>query len=507
MRRIHRSVITAITLPLVTVLLSAASVAHADPVDAYFDEIKDQPVPLRDFLYRLPKGGELHTHLDGAAYAESYIAWAASDGKCIDLSTYTITAPPCDAQAGRSAVADIQFNADVTNEVIDAFSVRNYERRALSGHDQVFATFARFAAAVPGREGFILAEVTDRAARQNNHYLELIYITGMIDAMNLGASAEEFKQADAVDRWLKNPALKQIFDEAVATTDAMEQQWQEVARCAGNDPAQGCEVTVRHISAVIRTLPREMVVAQTVLALMLVEYDSRYVGLNFVAPEDHPIALRDYDWQMQLIARLAPHFPRASQHITLHAGELAPALVPPKALLGNIRKAVTVAGARRIGHGTSIVHEQGHEDLLQKMARDEILVEINLTSNAIILGVAGKDHPFELYRQYGVPMALSTDDEGVVRIDLTHEYQRAVQTYDLGYADIKALSRNALAYSFLPGQNLFTDVAAVQRDKACKKDRPGTDLSTHCEAFLADNEKARLQWQLEQRFRAFEGGF
>ena len=82
-----------------------------------------------------------------------------------------------------------------------------------------------------------------------------------------------------------------------------------------------------------------------------------------------------------------------------------------------------------------------------------------------------------------------------------------MQTYDLGYADIKALSRNALAYSFLPGQNLFTDVAAVQRDKACKKDRPGTDLSTHCEAFLADNEKARLQWQLEQRFRAFEGGF
>jgi adenosine deaminase len=73
--------------------------------------------------------------------------------------------------------------------------------------------------------------------------------------------------------------------------------------------------------------------------------------------------LRDYDWQMQLIARLAPHFPHASQHITLHAGELAPALVPPEALLGNIRKAVTVAGARRIGHGTSIVHEEGHENL------------------------------------------------------------------------------------------------------------------------------------------------
>jgi adenosine deaminase len=141
------------------------------------------------------------------------------------------------------------------------------------------------------------------------------------------------------------------------------------------------------------------------------------------------------------------------------------------------------------------------------MARDKILVEINLTSNAIILGVAGKDHPFELYRQYGVPLALSTDDEGVVRIDLTHEYQRAVQSYDLSYTDIKALSRNALAYSFLPGQNLFTDVTEEQRNKACKADPKGPDPSQSCETFLANNEKARLQWQLERRFKAFEGGF
>jgi len=306
MKSMHSALLQAVTPALVAVLSSAASVAHADPVDTYFDQIKDQPVLLRDFLYRLPKGGELHTHLDGAAYAESYIAWAASDGKCIDLPSYTIMPPPCDAAADRPAVADIQFNADIANKIIDAFSVRNYERRTLSGHDQVFATFARFANAVPGREGFILAEVTDRAARQNNHYLELIYITGMIEAMNLGASAEEFRQADAADRWLASPALKQIFNRAVATTDAMEQQWQEVSNCGSDDPAPGCDVTVRHISAVIRTLPRAMVVAQTVLAFMLVEHDPRYVGLNFVAPEDHPIALRDYDWQMQLIARLAP---------------------------------------------------------------------------------------------------------------------------------------------------------------------------------------------------------
>jgi len=257
-------------IPLILVLAASADPARAGSAAAYFERIKDQPLLLREFLYRFPKGGELHSHLDGAAYAENYIAWAASDGKCIDLPTYTIMPPPCDTQEQRPPVADIQFDGEIVNRLIDALSVRNYERRPLSGHGQAFATFGRFANAVSGREGYILAEVTDRAARQNNHYLELIYITGMPAAMAVGASAEEFKQADAVARWLENPDLQQAFADAVATTDAMEQQWQQVAQCDKPDPAPGCQVTVRHISAVIRTLPRELVAAQTVLAFMLV---------------------------------------------------------------------------------------------------------------------------------------------------------------------------------------------------------------------------------------------
>ena len=83
------------------------------------------------------------------------------------------------------------------------------------------------------------------------------------------------------------------------------------------------------------------------------------------------------------------------------------------------------------------------------------MVEKNLTSNDVILGVNGDQHPFNAYRKYKVPMAFSTDDEGISRIDLTHEYQRAVETFDLSYADLKYYSRNALAYSFLAGENLL----------------------------------------------------
>ena len=84
------------------------------------------------------------------------------------------------------------------------------------------------------------------------------------------------------------------------------------------------------------------------------------------------------------------------------------------------------------------------------MRNEEILVEINLTSNESILGVRDDKHPFELYRRAGVPVCLTTDDEGVSRSNLTMEYVKAVERYDLGYDDVKTISRDCLEHSFLP---------------------------------------------------------
>jgi len=68
----------------------------------------------------------------------------------------------------------------------------------------------------------------------------------------------------------------------------------------------------------------------------------------------------------------------------------------------------------------------------------------------MILGVSGGEHPILLYKDNNVPMGLSTDDEGVARIDLTHEYVRAAATYDLSYDELKTMSFDTLRYSFLP---------------------------------------------------------
>jgi adenosine deaminase len=112
--------------------------------------------------------------------------------------------------------------------------------------------------------------------------------------------------------------------------------------------------------------------------------------------------------------------------------------------------------------------------------------------------VKGADHPLALYRKAGVPFVLSTDDEGVSRIDLTNEYLRAVTEQGLGYADLKAAARASLEYAFLPGPSLWasprTPVAACAKAGAT------------CDRFLAGSRKATAQWRLEREFEAFEAG-
>jgi adenosine deaminase len=187
-------------------------------------------------------------------------------------------------------------------------------------------------------------------------------------------------------------------------------------------------------------------------------------------------------------------------HITLHAGELASGLVPPEDLRYHIRQAIEIGHAERIGHGVSIMYENDPIGLLNLMRQRHIAVEINLTSNDVILGVKGKDHPFPIYRKYGVPVAISTDDEGVSRTHLTQEYQRATLTYGLSYADLKEIVRNSLEYAFIPGASFWSSADYRAPVAVCAA---GVETK-RCEEFLAGSEKARLQVDLEKRFEQFE---
>jgi adenosine deaminase len=105
-----------------------------------------------------------------------------------------------------------------------------------------------------------------------------------------------------------------------------------------------------------------------------------------------------------------------------------------------------------------------------------------------------------VYRKFGVPVALSTDDEGVSRSQLTEEFQRAVLTYNLGYTDLKELVRNSIEYSFAPGASYWKERKYRTVASACAAGKQ----SAMCRAYLEKNEKARLGADLEERFADFE---
>jgi len=464
----------------------------------YLETLRDKPVALAIFLRDLPKGGDLHNHLAGAVYAENMIRWGAEGGLCVRLANLTLVWPPCDPDHGRPLLSQaLAETPAVDHDLIDAFSMRDFiPQPGLSGHDQFFRSFDHFGPALAGRTPQMIAEAANRAAADHVDYLELMDSPGMATARSLAATAPWRNDPDGLYAQFA-PALTPLVEGTKSEIAANDLKARQIMRCdtAGAEP--GCHVKIRYIAQVIRNFPSAEVFAEIQFGYALAAADPMVVGVNLVGPEDDPITLRDYGTQMATLAYMGRRYPMVP--LTLHAGELTEGLVPPEDLRRHIRDAVEIAGARRIGHGVDLRYEDGAADILSEMARKKVLVEINLTSNDVILGVKGEDHPLSAYRAAGVPVALSTDDEGVSRIDLTHEFVRAVQTYRLSYADLKSLIRNSLEFSFLPGRSLWVATAPYRLDPACARGE-----SAACAAILNASEKARLEWRLEGEFRVFE---
>src|SRR5262249_47122940 len=133
---------------------------------------RNSPLQLHDFLFRMPKGGDLHNHLSGSVYAESYIQYAADDGVCIDRRLLSFTPPPCDESKNQLPAASALRDAVLYRELVDALSMRDFTGPG-APHDHFFDTFLKFGLVSRAHTGEMLAEAMRRAADQNESYLEL----------------------------------------------------------------------------------------------------------------------------------------------------------------------------------------------------------------------------------------------------------------------------------------------------------------------------------------------
>lgn len=495
----------------VVLFAQAGSSGEARAARAFTEARKEGPLALRAFLYRMPKGGDLHVHLGGAVYAETWIREAAEDGICVNPAQLRFDgeshAPNC--PAGESAASAVPSDQHLYDELIDAFSMRTFVPvTGDSGHDHFFDTFGRF-----GDDkrhiGDWIDEVASRAAMQNEQYLELMETPGM---GGVRALAARFGWSPDLPELRRRLLAASEFRAGVQSsrqhfTDALRQR-DRIEHCGQPDAAPACHVTVRFLYQVLRGFPPEQVFAQTLLGFEVASSDPDVLGINFVMPEDGYISMRDYALQMHMLDYLHSQYPDV--HISLHAGELAPGMVPPSGLTFHIRSAVEQGHAERIGHGVDVMYEDRPWQLLKEMAARHVMVEINLTSNDVILNVKGDEHPFMLYRKAGVPVALSTDDEGVSRIDLTHEYVRAAEAYPLTYHDFKLMVRTSIEHSFLPGASLWEHTSPEKLDlpiPACRAQFVAAEPSGACSTLVHSSQKAQQEWELEQRFRSFEASF
>jgi len=481
---------------------SGAMSTREAQVAARMQAVAGNGAQLRAFLQAMPKGGDLHNHLGGSVYAEDFLKWAAQDDACISVADHALVMPPCgDGQVPAKGLdaRDPAFYA----ETVDALSMRNYipGHPAASGHDQFFSTFGRFSG-LEDRRAEAVAVTLEQAARDHVSYVELIANPAQSKTLGGKAGALAWNGQDfAADLARLQAELPALVEQARASFAELDARVRQLLRCGQADASPGCQVGYRYQPYVLRVLPPPVVFGQMVMGYALVQADpQRFAALNIVAPEDNPVALRDYRLHMDMFRFLSGRYPQVP--LSLHAGELTLGLVPPADLRFHIRDAVD-AGARRIGHGVDIGYEDDAAGLLREMKDRHVAVEINLSSNDGILGVKGTEHPLHMYLDAGVPVVLSTDDEGVSRSDMTHEYQRAVTEQGVDYATLKQIARNGLTYAFIPGQSLWAADGRTPGE-ACAASLAAGRTDAGCAALLKQSEKARRQWQLERDLAAFE---
>src|SRR5664280_1421299 len=113
---------------------------------------KASALALQEFLERMPKGADLHMHLSGAVYAETFLGEAVKQGLCVDPAALRLTQPrgaDC-AKGDLPALAILQGAAIVErtrgmtgqqlyDALVDSFSMRGFVATpGITGHDQFF---------------------------------------------------------------------------------------------------------------------------------------------------------------------------------------------------------------------------------------------------------------------------------------------------------------------------------------------------------------------------------
>lgn len=128
--------------------------------------------------------------------------------------------------------------------------------------------------------------------------------------------------------------------------------------------------------------------------------------------------------------------------ITIHAGETG--------RMDNVRAAVELFGADRIGHGTAASKDP---HLLDYLASQEICIEVCPISNRLTGAVPAEEaHPLSEFRRHQVPFVICSDNPAIHQRGLAEDDAMAM-TEGLSAIDIYQQFEVAKRFSFIEGLN------------------------------------------------------
>ncbi|MCB9251048.1 MAG: adenosine deaminase [Flavobacteriales bacterium] len=432
---------------------------EAQSVQDHFEKIRNNNAMLTAFFAQMPKGADLHHHYSGSVYAETYFEEALKNNLFLNRETLEIkdTISSKDNQIIYSRLKDLESKGELDKyreQLMQKWSVWHYNPQQMAPEERFFNSFFGFSTLAKKFYATGLNEIRDRAKNEKCKYIECMFSAvrcntpsktpqTLLDSMALCFDSKDMKFVQhTLGRYWKyrnDSALKLAVNSYVSEIETMHKDLN----------IDDSIFTMRYQTYVVRTLNDPLSFTDNVLTCFSSAAKSPLiVGVNILAPEHDPNALKNYNYHMQVFNFCHKLFPEVS--ISLHAGELTLGLVKPEELNFHITDAINIGSAKRIGHGVDVAHETNRFELLNQMSEQNIAVEINLSSNEFILGVKGSDHPIGLYSNFGVPIVLSSDDAGVLRTNLTHQYVLLASRYpQFSYDDIKEINLNGIRYSFL----------------------------------------------------------
>jgi adenosine deaminase len=447
--------------------------ATAQSIDRYFESIRNNTVELTAFFSAMPKGGDLHNHYSGSVYAETYINYVVAQDYVINTNTLEVkeTAPNGDkAWVKFSKLNATGQLATYKQKLIQKWSVKDYNGVSYPSDKQFFETFSGFGIAnnSQARLDTGILELKRRAQKENVSYIETMF-TGIPNNIKFADTSFNTKLEYALnmrDEAVTASILEKMYETvedkgAKKCVASFNEELTAMHNGLGIDDAT---FTMRYQTYVTRVVPPADVFKSMVLCFESANTNPLVVGVNIVAPEDNEVSMRDYWLHMQMFKFCHSKFPNVKY--AMHAGELTIGLVKPEELTWHINEAVHTAGANRIGHGVDMPYEHNSYDLLRYMAKHNIAIEINLYSNEFILKVKDDEHPISMYKQFGVPIVICTDDAGVLRSNLIHQYVLLAKRYkDVSYTDIKHYVFNSIDYSFIKDEAVKEKLKADLRNR------------------------------------------